>query len=320
MDSRSKQTAETTTFVHTAHMESSSNSSDPGLPMSSVAFSAETMLPDAPSNAYASNETNDIATSYAWVAHEYGSMATGALLPWTPSKWHYSEEAADEIHALHDYVTLLSAADTASDSTVYTSSAFDLGSSDPQTILEGLFASQCSPGSDAVPATRLLELPIPNDFGLPMFDVASSAEAMLPDEPSNLDIPFVDALEAAMLSYEQTGEMIPLGPSKLYASADALHEIELFDNYIAALAEHDVADGYPIYTLAAFDLCHMDPQQAYIGSLDWIEFHVAMQSGASTLVRLPLAWDVLVNDVARSAFVSRVSRRGAASALMPLRR
>ena len=97
---------------------------------------------------------------YAWLAHECSSMISGTLPSWTKSKWYYSEEVADEMSALHDYVGLLAEADIDSGSIAHVTAAFDLGASDPEAVLAGLEDWRSFLDVETGLGAHLLELPI----------------------------------------------------------------------------------------------------------------------------------------------------------------
>ena len=107
-----------------------------------------------------------------------------------------------------------------------------------------------------------------------------------------------------MLSYEQTGEMIPLGPSKLYGSFEAVDEINLLRDYVAALSAYDIVAGRPLHICAAFDLLHWDPLQRLRGLVDWDSFLYTSLGSLPELPELPISWGSITTDViAQMSFV-----------------
>ena len=78
--------------------------------------------------------------------------------------------------------------------------------------------------------------------------------------------------------------------SKWYYSQDALDVIHGAQEYIAALARHDLRGGSNVYVAAAFDLAAPNPNVRARGCRDWVAF---CRRGSNLLVptpAVPITW------------------------------
>ena len=97
---------------------------------------------------------------------------------------------------------------------------------------------------------------------------------------------------------------VPLhAQSKSYASEEAMYEITGAQEYVAALAAHDMAHSGSVYITAAFDLAADDPDEVAQGLLDWQAFVSPTQQHLHTLtVQWPTSW-VSVADWAHATLL-----------------
>ena len=82
------------------------------------------------------------------------------------------------------------------------------------------------------------------------------------------DVADLPLLPADELEFLLSGAIPPGAPSKWRASTEVLQEMEALDDYVEALAAHDLA-GQPIYAAAAFDLFSPNASLAAAGWEDW---------------------------------------------------
>ena len=89
-----------------------------------------------------------------------------------------------------------------------------------------------------------------------------------------------------------TGDVsMPDGPSKLYMSPEVVWEIEGLQDYVAAMAAHDLVERGPLYINTAFDLNAADPLVLAQGLADFMSFMSPSQSHAHKyILQMPLFW------------------------------
>ena len=86
---------------------------------------------------------------------------------------------------------------------------------------------------------------------------------------------------------------LPQAPSKWHASTEALNEIHGLEDYVAALAAHDLQVEQPSYAIAAFDLDHEHPLANFAGLEDWSSFISPGNPVFASTAALPLTWGSL---------------------------
>ena len=138
-----------------------------------------------------------------------------------------------------------------------------------------------------------------DDLGIHSQYVAAQADqALHPPSPvtGNATDSLSDAIDALLLeiAYQNmTGEIPFWVPSKSYASPELISELELYEDYVRALACFDLVSELPVHAIAAFDLCHEDPIQAFLGLEDWRAFLYGTNLVLGNLPWLPLMWGSL---------------------------
>ena len=99
--------------------------------------------------------------------------------------------------------------------------------------------------------------------------------------------------------YLTAGVIPPYAPSKTYISQDAQWEIQGVQEYVAALAAHDLANMGNIFVAAAFDLRSLTVVELLQGHADWRSFWSPAQQHVHALTpQIPISWGSVADEAA----------------------
>ena len=117
-------------------------------------------------------------------------------------------------------------------------------------------------------------------------------------------------LQSQDMSFNILDMWTPQIPSKLYASPEAVWEVEGMQNYVAALSAHDLAVPGDVHAIAAFDLASTDPNTLTQGLADWMSFLSSSQGHVfGTVGQMPVSWGMLRQTVTGRLFSLIIGHR-----------
>ena len=103
-------------------------------------------------------------------------------------------------------------------------------------------------------------------------------------------------------------------PSKWNTTAEVLNDVHGLEDYVAALATHDLQVEHPIYAAAAFDLNHANSIANAQGLDDWNAFMSPGNPAFASTAALPLSWGSLVDATPGSTIQSHLADMSGATA------
>ena len=97
-----------------------------------------------------------------------------------------------------------------------------------------------------------------------------------------------------MLLYEYTQYWIPEpAPGGWKMSREALEEVHLLQDYVDAVAQHDLLVNVPVFAIAAFDLASHNATEVSAGLVDWDRFLSAENWATQATAAMPMTWGSL---------------------------
>ena len=101
------------------------------------------------------------------------------------------------------------------------------------------------------------------------------------------------------MAYLAAGVIPPYAPSKTYISQEAQWELQGAQEYVAALAAHDLANTGNVFAAAAFDLRSSSVMELSQGLADWSSFLSPSQQHIHALTaQIPMSWGSIADEAA----------------------